>query len=116
MDGCKKIPGAAWQLLAQAEWKKLTKANFAWRLGTGGVSKELLWKSKLMEGKAWGMGVGRSGGRPRCFEESGEGSAVLLSVLGGCHQLQDSAEFARLLSAHLARRMAFPRCPPPTKC
>ena len=71
--------------------------------------------SKKLEVTAWGMGVGRSGGRLRCFEESGEGSAVLLSVLGGCHQLQDSAEFARLLSAHLARRMAFPTCFP-TKC
>ena len=37
MGGCKKIPGAAWQLLAQAEWKKLTKANFVWHLGKGGV-------------------------------------------------------------------------------
>ena len=97
MDYCQKIPGAAWQLLAQAEWEKLTKATFVARLGQGGVQKELLWKSKLMEGKAWGMGVGSSGDRPRCFKESGEGSAALLSVLGGCHQLEDSAEFARLL-------------------
>ena len=35
MDGCKKIPGAAWQLLAQAQWEKLTKASFRWRLGQG---------------------------------------------------------------------------------
>ena len=99
MVRCTKIPGAAWQLLAQAEWKKLTKASFRERLGQAGVQKELLWKSKLMEGKAWGMGVrvGRSGGRPRCFKESGEGAAALLSVLGGCRQLEDSAEFARLL-------------------
>ena len=38
MDHCHKIPGAAWQLLAQAQWEKLTKASFAGRLGEGALA------------------------------------------------------------------------------
>ena len=37
MGFCRKIPGAAWQLLAQAQWEKLTKASFWSRLGKGCV-------------------------------------------------------------------------------
>ena len=92
MDGCKKVPGAAWQLLAQAQWEKLTKASFRWRLGKRGRLERVALEVEADGGE----GVG-NGGRLRCFEESGEGAAALLSVLGGCRQLEDSAEFARLL-------------------
>ena len=89
MDGWRKVPGAAWQLLAQAQWEKLTKASFRWRLGKRGRLERVALEVEADGGEGKGSSVGSSGGRPRCFYESGEGAAALLSVLGRCHQLED---------------------------
>ena len=53
--------------------------------------------------------MGRSGGRPRCFDESGEGAAALLSALGRCRQLQDRAGERRFKMGNWCPVVLFPR-------
>ena len=36
--------------------------------------------------------MGSCGGQPRCFAESGQGAAALLSILGRCPSLEDTTE------------------------
>ena len=60
MGYCQKIPGAAWQLLAQAQWEKLTKATFVARLGQGGRLERVALEVEADGGE--GVGNGGSGG------------------------------------------------------
>ena len=66
-------------------------------------------KGGVMEGKGRGVRWAAPGGRPRCFSESGEGAAALLSVLGRGHQLQDTTELAKATTSGYCRGTSFPK-------
>ncbi|CAE7678881.1 unnamed protein product [Symbiodinium necroappetens] len=100
LEKCDHIPAAAWQQLEGAQWPKLTKVDFhRWQA-----------PSRCTGGRQQAISVGSFDVlRDRCFGKYSKGmeaSAILLSVLGRCPELQDATALASWFFVCIGFRVA----------